>query len=38
MIQDEIVYSQIKPLYKEFQKFYQDITAYLESLNKKEED
>lgn len=33
---DEIVYSQIKPLYKDFQKFYKDITAYLESLNKKE--
>lgn len=29
---DEIVYSQIKPLYTDFQRFYQEIDNYLESL------
>lgn len=29
---DEIVYSQIKPLYTDFQEFYQTIDIYLQSL------
>jgi len=29
---DEIVYSQIKPLYKDFQRFYKAVTIYLKSL------
>lgn len=29
---DEIVYSQIKPLYNDFQRFYKAITIYLKSL------